>query len=446
MLNKIVLVSITAFLVDPLLASEHWSQFRGPTGDGVIESNHPQEWSEEKNIAWKVPIEGIAWSQPIVWENQVFVTTAVAADQKAPRPGDVSPGFSFFSGKGLSRVLTGGTPANIQCEWKLLCLELESGKRIWEKTIHSGKPPIAIHQSNSYASDTPATDGERVYVQVAMVGLWCFDLQGNQIWMQELPKLPMQYGWGAGSSVLLHEDSLYLVCDNEKRSYLSAFDKVTGKLRWQKKRDESSNWSTPYLWKNSERVELVLCGGKRTRAYNPDSGEELWSFPADGRTATTAVGNRDVVIVGSVSKSQGASSRLSAIKVGASGKISPDDKAIAWSLKKSAPELASPLICGGRLFTFSQQGGIVRCFDLESGKLRYRKRLPKAGLFTASPWTDGKSVWALSENGTSFTLNPDGDFQVIHSNALDGMFWSSAAIAQKALLLRSAEHLYCIRK
>ena len=427
-----------------LNAQSSWPQFRGPRGDGHTASTHPTTWAEEQGVAWKKRIEGFAWSQPIIWDDKVIITTAVADTPQNPKQDDISPGFSLFSSQGLSRVLGGGTPADIQVRWDVLCLQLEDGDILWRTTIHSGRPPLAVHRSNSYASATPATDGHRVYVLVSMAGLWCLNLDGELLWNRELANRPMLYGWGAGASPTLYRDHLYVVCDNEEKSYLAAFDKLTGDPIWTVPRNENSNWSTPYLWNNRLRTELVVTGGTETRSYAPSDGELLWSFPADGRTATTATGNDDIVIVGSVTRSHGSTSTLAAVEAGAEGTLAKDDELVRWSISRSSPELASPLLVGQYVYTAGQLGGILRCFDALTGRQHYRKRLPDAGVFTASPWTDGNHVFCLSGRGNTYVLKPSHEFNLLATNSLDGMFWSSAASANGKLLLRSADHLYCV--
>lgn len=419
-----------------------WPQFRGPTGDGVSTERCPTEWSEETNVDWKAKIEGIAWSQPIVWKQHVYLTTAVSSKQPKPVKGDTSPGFSLFSGGGLSRVVGGGTPADIDVEWKLICLDYESGERKWEKSIQQGQPAIAIHRSNSYASETPITDGEHLYVQIAMSGLWCFDMDGNEVWSKKLPTAPIMFGWGSGASALLTKDTLVLVCDNERDSYLVAFDRKTGEELWRVERDEATNWSTPYLWKNEQRTEIVICGGGKTRSYDPDTGKVLWSVPGNGRSATTAVGNQNLVIVGSVTKSHGKSGALIAVKAGASGELELEHDSVAWSIPKKSPELSSPLLIGDFVYTLGQLNGAAHCFDAKTGELHFRERLPGAGVFTASPWTDGKHVFCLDGKGNTFVLDPGTELKLLRVNKLDGMFWSSPAIAGGSVLLRSVEHLY----
>jgi outer membrane protein assembly factor BamB len=278
-----------------------------------------------------------------------------------------------------------------------------------------------------------------------MAGVFCFDMKGNEVWKQALPPNPMQFGWGAGSSPLLNGESLYLVCDNERQSYVVAFDKQDGSERWRVERNESSNWSTPYFWRNNKRSELVICGGRKTSSYDPATGEVLWELPASGRCATTAVGDQNLLFIGSATRSTGSSGTLSAVRAGASGDLSKDTGDwVAWSLPKAAPQLSSPLLFQGCLYTLRQQGGIIACIDSATGKRHYRKRLPQAGGFTASPWVAGGHIFCLDENGRTFVVEPGPEFKTVATNKLNGMFWSSPAITDGSLLLRSVDHLYRI--
>ena len=446
----VVVLGSLAGTARPLRGSE-WTQFRGLHGDGVSHlSDHPTQWTEETNISWKIKVDGVAWSQPIVWNDRVLLTTAVADDQPRPRIGEAGPGFRLFSAEGISRsFFGGGTPPATIYRWKLMCLDLATGQQRWERLVREGRPTIPIHRSNSYASETPITDGKHIYVYIAMVGLFCFDMEGNEVWDQPLDAQSIQYGWGTGSSPRLHEDTLYVVCDNEQESYLVAFEKTTGHQRWRVERDELSNWSTPYLWRNQKRLELVTCGGKKARSYDPGNGQLLWELQADGRCATTAVGDDELLYVGSVTRSMGSSGTLTAIRAGASGDLSNADTSgpnpfVAWSHARTAPELSSPLLYQGCLYLLSQHGGIVRCLDAKSGKQLYRKRLPRAGGFTASPWAAAGHVFCLDENGNTFVLETGPQLNVVQTNPLNGMFWSSAALAEGTLLLRSVDHLYRI--
>ena len=433
--------------------AENWAQFRGPGANGISTVKElPAEWTEGENVAWKVAIPGVAWSQPICWSDKIFLTTAMTDSQRKPRLGESGPGFSLFSRQGISRAFFGGgEPPDVTYRWKVLCLDGNTGNILWEKMAHEGRPSMPTHRSNTYASETPVTDGERLIVYFGMMGLYCYDLSGELLWSKQLSAYPMQYGWGTGSSPALWGDRVFVQCDTEKESFLMALDKLTGDELWRVTRDEKSNWSTPFVWKNTLRTELVTAGGKKIRAYQPDSGELIWEMEASGRCATTPVSDEEMLYVGSITRMTGSSGLLTAIRAGAGGDISLKGKetansSVAWSVPRAAPPIASPLLYEGCLYVLSQHGGVVRCLDAKTGKQHYRQRLPRAAGFTSSPWASDGKVFCLDEQGQTFVLAAGPEFQVVATNKLDDMFWSSVAVVGDHLLLRGVVHLYCIGK
>lgn len=429
------------FVVSSATADD-WTRFRGSDGNGISSSSkHPSEWSEDSNVAWKTKIPGRGWSQPVIAGDNVFLTTAFAEGEEKPRrfdggvPGDAKD------------------PTKDDYQWKVFCLSLETGEVLWERTPFEGKPPIRKHRGNTYASETPVTDGQRVIAYFGMQGVVCYDMSGELQWSKSLGRYPMQAGWGTGSSPILAGGAVVIQCDNNKSSFLVGLDKQTGDELWRIARDEKSNWSTPYLWKNKLRTELVVAGGKKMRSYDPETRELLWEMAASGRTSVSPVGDEELLYVDSVDWFQGSPGRFAAIRAGARGDISlPDEKTtssefVAWSMMYRSYRNASPLAYGGGLYMLEQSGGIVRCFDPKTGRLLYQKRLPQATGFAASPWVNDGKVCLLDDSGITFVLEPGPEFKLISSNRLnDEIFWSSAAVSGSQLLLRGQQHLYCIRE
>ncbi len=229
---------------------DEWGRFRGPDGNSVAnESKHPAEWSEDSNVAWKIKIPGRGWSQPVVTGDKVFVTTAVAENEEKPKrfDGGITPG---------ARDAT-----KDDYQWKVLCLSLKTGKVLWEQTPYEGKPATPKHRGNTYASETPVTDGERVVAYFGMKGVVCYDLTGQPLWNKSLGEFPMQAGWGSGSSPIIVGDVVVIQCDNNKSSFLVGLDKKSGDELWRIARDEKSNWSSPLLWKKKMRSDVVVAVG-----------------------------------------------------------------------------------------------------------------------------------------------------------------------------------------
>jgi len=218
----------------------------------------PERWSATDNVAWKTDIPGRGWSSPIVWGNRVFLTTAINwGESEPPKKG------LYFGGNRPD-------PPKSEHEWKVFCLDLNSGKVVWERSVHRGQPQSAMHLKNSFASETPVTDGERVYVYFGNLGLYCFDFNGRLIWSKRFKPCATRFGWGTAASPVLHQDRLYIVNDNEEQSYLLALDKHTGNEIWKVERDERSNWSTPFVWENEQRTEIVTAGTGKVRSYDRD--------------------------------------------------------------------------------------------------------------------------------------------------------------------------------
>lgn len=494
--------------------AETWNQFRGPQASGVFSGEKlPVEWAADKNIEWKAEIPGVAWSQPIVWGDKIFLTTAITENQEKPRPqgaggggglgggrggggfggrpgfgappegdaprgqrpernrddaeegdrpaaGDDAPrggrpgggrgpgGFGGGPGGGRGGFGRGAAPPNAIYQWKVVCLDAKTGKVEWEQLAHEGRPTIAIHRTNTYASETPITDGERIYAYFGMTGLFCYDLQGNKLWSKDLGSYPMMAGWGTGSSPVLEGDRLFVQCDNEEDSFLVALDKKTGEELWRKKRDERSNWATPYVWKNKDRTELVA-GGGTVRSYDPATGEQLWELKGmQGRCSATPVGNDELLFFGTGGGNGGAGP-LVAIRAGAKGDITlrsgeKSNDGVAWMVSRGGPPMASPLLFDGNLYVLDQRGGIITCYDAATGKQHYKGRIPGAKGFTASPWAADGKVFCLDEDGQTFVLAAGPELKVLGTNKLDDMFWSSVSVAGNKLLLRGVDRLYCI--
>lgn len=434
--------SIACVLVAVLSAQvpgEDWNRFRGPNGNSVVDTaTLPTSWSEQSNVRWKVKIPGRGWSQPIVTGDRIFVTTAVCPNEEKPRRGE----------RGI--VPDAQDARKNDYQWKLVCVDANSGEIQWERTVFEGKPVQPKHRTNTYASETPATDGECVIAYFGMRGIACYDLEGNLKWRKGLGAFPTQAGWGTGSSPVIFDDKVYVQCDNQQSSFLIALNKQTGDEISKIDRDEKSNWSTPYLWKNKLRTELVLAGGLKMRSYDPQTGKLLWQLAGNGRTSVSPVGNDELVYLDSVEGFQGSPGQLMAVKAGASGEIplKEDGTAgefLAWSHNLHSYRNASPLLHDGCLYQLEQSQGIVRCFDARTGDLKYQQRLPETVGFTASPWVNDGKLFFLDETGLTVMAEPGPELKILGTNRLDDdMFWASIAVYKNRLLIRGMQHLYCI--
>lgn len=478
-----------------------WTQFRGSDGTGVSpETNLPIEWSAKKNVAWKASVPGVAWSCPIVVGDKVFVTTAIADGQPKPgggggfgggRPGGGGtpggggrPGGGGFPGGGGGRPGGGGGfggrgGPDKEYTWKVVCLNRDTGKEEWSSTAAVGKPKYGTHSSNTFATETPVTDGERVYAYFAASGtVIAYDLKGKEVWKKDIGAYPMQMNWGTASSPVLHDGKLFIQCDNEEKSFLVAFDTKTGEEKWRAKRDGKTSWSTPYVWKTKDRTDLVVIGSQEIIGYDPATGKSVWELNTGGggQCNTSPTGTEDTLYVGTSAGGGGGggfgggggrpggfggrpgggaslAGTLFAVKAGAKGDITPKSgestsDGVVWSVPRAMPSAASPLVYDGLVYTFERQGGMVSCFDAKTGKAKYTKeRIPGAGAFWASPWAYDNKVFAIDETGTTHVIKAGDEFEVLTKNSLDkDVFWSSPAVADGHVYIRGVDALYCIER
>jgi outer membrane protein assembly factor BamB len=415
--------------------------------------------------------------------DKIIVTTAVTEKQKRPQafagPGG-GGGFAPPGGKkdgpkeggqpkgpppggfkGGPGMYGDPKPPNAVYRWEIHCLDRNTGKTLWSHVALERKPTVAALMGNTYASETPISDGERVYAYFGMHGLYCYDLAGKQLWSKdskELGTYKMFGGWGTGSSPALDGDRLFILCDNEDKSFLAAFDKKSGKELWRKERDERSNWSTPFVWRNKVRTEIIATGGKSVVSYDPSNGKVLWEIKEasvggpnqpPSSTNATPVGSEELLYVGRGNPF--GRSPLWAVKAGASGDISlkageMSNAGIAWSNPKAGPAMASPLLYKDRLYVLPQWGNILACYDAKTGKEITKLRLDGAKGFTSSPWVQNGKVCCLDETGQGFVLQTDPELKVVTKNAIKDMFWSTPAVAADALYLRGADELYCVKQ
>ncbi len=442
MVRKFLLMHVLLAATVPVCASENWPRFRGPGARGVASNRDaPDYWSAIDNIRWKTEIAGRGWSSPIVWGNHVFLTTVVGEDDSNPPKGKVEGGEAFSEHRQQSTS---------DRQWKVLCLDLLSGKVKWERLVHRGPPPAPIHVKNSYATETPVTDGDRVYACFGNVGVFCFDFSGRLVWSRATPPHMMQYDAGTAASPVLDGDRVYLVNDNEEQSYLLALDKRTGQEVWRVDRDEKSNWCTPYIWKHEKRTEIVTSGSGKVRAYDLD-GQLLWWFTGmSGITVPTPFAGQGLLYVSS-GYIRDKQRPVYAIRPGAVGDISlqpgeTSNAAIAWHRPKAAPYHPTPLLYDGRLYVLYDRGWLS-AFDPQTGAPLFEKeRFPRGGQFWASPWAAGGRVFCLNEDGVTFVLRAGDRFELLSTNKLadDDMCFATPAVAGDRLLIRSSVRIYCI--
>ena len=434
--NKL-LISIILITVLSSFKTENWPQFRGPESNQLTtEKTLPLEWSDEKNLLWKIELPGRGWSCPIVWDNKVFVTNAVLEDPSILPPAEEGRRFE--------------NPDSSVYNFEVICLDIDSGKEIWKKTAYKGLPQYKTHRDNNYAPETMVTDGQHVYAYFGMTGVYCFDMDGKLVWEKDLGNYPMQSNWGTSTSPLLYNGDLYMQIDNEEKSFLAALDSKTGAEKWRVDRDEKSNWGTPIIWKNSIRTELVLQGLK-TRSYNPENGQLLWEIDmGGGRNITSPTAEGDMIFVGNEKRSNGGGT-LFGIKASASGDISLKEGEslnnwVVWSIPESGIAMASPLVYEGLLYMVDRNRGQILCIEAATGNVVYPgTRITGAKAFWASPWAFDGKIYCLEEKGTTHVIQAGREFKELGKNKLTDIFWASTAIAKGSYIFRGEKGIYCVR-
>ena len=418
----------------------NWPQFRGGSAAGFSTNlNLPETWSSTQNVAWKTDLPGRSWSSPIVWGDHVFLTAVEKVGETEPPK------------KGL--YLGGNRPEASKEEhlWRVVCLDLLHGSVQWSKTVKREAPPTPVHLKNTYGSETPVTDGERVYALFGNVGIFAFTLDGQEAWSKRLEPRKTRYGWGTASSPVLHGGRLFVVDDNDEKSELLALDARTGKELWRKERAEKSNWATPFVWENDKRVEIVTPGSHAVCSYDLDGGL-LWSLSGMSSIdiPTPCAGGRLLFVssgyVGDKLRP------LYAIRAGAKDDLTlkpgeTNGQFIAWSDPVGGPYVPSPLYYQGRLYVLFDRG-LVSCRDAQTGKLLYdRERLPDGLAFTASPWAAGGNIFCLNESGVCYVIRAGDKFELLRTNKLsdDDMCMATPAMAGDRLLIRTAARIYCLR-
>jgi outer membrane protein assembly factor BamB len=438
-MQRFLVLAALATLVPHAQAEPTWPVFRGGAVAGVVEDkNLPDTWDKTKNVAWVTEIPGSGWSSPIVWGDKIFLTSVIQ-DAKAETP---KKGL-YFGGERKA------PPAGIH-HWMVYCVDWQTGKIVWQKQAHEGPAQATHHIKNTFASETPVTDGERVYVYFGNLGLFCYDMSGKELWSKPQEVYPTMYAWGTASSPIVYKERVYVVNDNEKHSYIEALDARTGKEIWKVDRDEKTTWATPFIWENDKRTELVVCGIKKIRSYDLE-GKLLWELgPMSQLVIPTPLTGHGLLYVTSgyvLDKIR----PLYAVKPGASGDISlkPDENSnsyVAWHHKLAGSYNPSPILYGDYLYVLYDRG-LLGCFDARTGKEIYKERIaPGANAFTVSPWAYDGKIFCLSEDGDTFVIQAGPQYKLLGKNSLDEMCMATPAITDGSLIIRTQTKLYRIKK
>lgn len=419
-----------------------WPQFRGPAASGVGDgAKPPVRWDAAKgaNILWSMEVPGLAVSSPVVWGDQIFVTTAISGDAKQ----------TFRTG------LYGDTDSandNSPHQWRVMAFDKKTGKLLWEQTACQGVPKTKRHPKSSQASPSPATDGKVVVAYFGSQGLYAYSTSGKLLWKKDLGLQNAGWffdpdsEWGAGSSPVIYKNTVIMLCDRQKDSFLAAYDLRDGTERWRTARAEIPSWGTPTIVEAKDHAEVVTNAPKAIRGYDADTGKELWTLgPNSEITCTTPVSGQGLIFV---TAGYAPLQPIYAIKVGSSGDLTLKDgkessDAIAWSKKRGGVYLPSPIVYGEHLYTLSNNG-ILTAYDAKTGTRVYQQRVGEGGSFVASPVAAAGKLYLTSEDGDVYVAKAGAQYELLSKNAMGEPILATPALAGDVLIVRGARHLFAV--
>lgn len=424
LLLSVAVVSIAATAADTKSSSRaNWPQWRGPlfTGEAPL-GNPPIEWSEEKNVRWKVEVPGLGKSTPVVWNDLVFITTAAPRDRAKPAQAAGTPGPLEFVVQAHNR---------------------NNGALRWRKVVSEQTPHEGTHQDGSFASGSALTDGERVYAFFGSRGLFALDLKGNLLWQKQFGKMQTRLSFGEGASPVLHGDHLVVNWDHEGEDFLVSLDRKTGKEFWRTGRDEATSWSTPIVLTHEGREQVIVSATHRVRGYELATGKPLW----EAAGMTTNVIPSPVHADGIVYATSGfRGNALLAVRLAdAQGDVT-GKPAIAWRYDRDTPYVPSPLLYKGGLYFLKTNSAVLTRIDVATGKPDYTHRLQGLSNVYASPVAANGRVYILSREGVMLVLEAGRALKVLATNTLGDGFDASPALVGDEIYLRGQKYLYRISK
>ena len=413
--------------------AQNWPQFRGEHAAGVADGQHlPSSW----NTAWSTGIPGLGHSSPIVWDDRVFVTTAISSDKN-----------SLFepAAKGPVDLRTDASSH----QWHVYCLDRKTGKILWDRLAYEGVPTIHRHPHNSYASETPATDGRHVVVSFGSQGLYCYNFKGDLLWKKDLGVIHAgkhnnpEYTWGTASSPVIYGKNAIVQCDSLGTGYLAAFDLDSGREAWRIGRDSNPSWSTPAIFETNGKAELVVNAAPLIQGYDLSTGKELWRLgPSTTNTTPTPVFGEGLIFV---TNGYNPIKPIYAVRPGARGDLTLKEgatasEAVAWSDPRNGPYMSTPLLYRGILYVVSING-VLTAFEAKTGKQLYQKRIAPGG-YTASPVASDGRIYIGNEEGDLYIVKAGPEFEILGKNPFNEVLMATPAIAHGMMLVRTQHHLW----
>ena len=418
--SMIVVAAVSAIYLPAAAQSpgeKFWPQWRGPHANGVSRSaTPPLEWSESKNIRWKIDLPGRGASSPVVWGDRVYVSTAVPIS---------------------------GTGHRAQHRFLVMAVNRQDGKIAWQYTAREEAPHEGTHQEyGTMASSSAVTDGQHVIASFESRGIYALDMNGKLVWEKDLGDKTMRNEFGEGSSPALYKDKLFVVWDHQAESFIVALDKRTGAELWRAKRDEIDSWATPLVVENGGKAQVVTGAMRRIRAYDADTGAIVWETGGLTMNPIPSPVSADGLVF-LMSGFRGNS--LKAVRFGdAKGDITGTPN-VVWSLDRDTPYVPSPLLYDGVLYFLKSNNGLLSAFEAKTGKPLYQaQRIDAVPSIFASPVGAAGRIYLLGQQGTAVVLKHGPAIEVLATNTLNDKFDASPALVDREMYLRGYENLYCV--
>ncbi len=413
--------------------ARQWAQWRGPLGTGVApHGDPPTEWTEVKNVRWKLRLPGMGHSTPVVWGNTLFLTAAVPFGKPVKPEPDADPGSHDNS------------PVTRKHRFIALAVNRVDGKILWQKTLVERLPREGGHSTGSLASNSPATDGQRVFAFFGSRGLYCLDFSGKLLWQVQPGRMATKHNHGEGASPALHGRTLIVNWDHEGQSFVVAYDTRTGKPRWKVNRDEVTSWSSPIVVEYQGRAQAVIAGTKFLRGYDLETGKVLWRCAGlSNNIVSTPVYQAGMVFSGS---SYDTRIMMGLKLAGATGDLTGTSH-VAWKTRQRTPYVPSPLLYKGGLYFLRHYQGILTRIEATSGKEPSGPfRLGGVSEVYASPVAASNRIYITDREGSTLVISGDLNPKFLGRNVLDDSFSASGVIVDRELFLRGTRKLYCIAR
>ena len=415
---------------------KYWPQWRGPMATGeAIHGNPPIEWSETKNVRWKVEIPGKGHSTPIVWGDNVYITTAIETNQKTEKK--EAPEEETGRGRRMP-----GLTAESVLNFVVMAVNRKEGKVVWQKTVISEAPEDGMHGTASWASNSSVTDGEHLYAYFGSRGLYCLDFEGNVLWKRDFGQMEKHMSFGEGSSPAVYKDKIIVIWDHEGDSFLYILDKKTGKDVKKIARDERTSWSSPLVVNVNGKEQIIVNATTQIRSYDLETGQVIWH--ATGMTRNVIphpIAHDNILYLMSGFRGNA----IKAIDLSkAKGNIDGTD-AIVWEYDQNAPYTPSALLANGKLYFLRTNHGNISCLNAADGSVNYSaEKLEGTGTIYASPVGVQDRLYVSSKNGITYVIKQGSDFEIIAKNMLDDGNYASPAIVENEIYIRGFQYLYCI--